>query len=360
MDGNNLIKSVQMGYITFITMTGVGVIMLPSQISEGAGHDGWISIILLCLLVLPSSLMILALLKRYSDKSVYDISKYIFGKVIGTAINILLLLYLMLTTVAGAGIFNYFMRITLLQETPAWALGPFIMLPSFYLVWQGLKHISRFLYISVYGYMAIIVIFIVLLKQFRVSFLLPVADAGWNNIAFNMKNGFFAFLGFELVGFFYPYITDKNKVLRSQMSAILIATAFFLFIVIISVGVLGENFLSVLMLPFFNISRVYNAPIFERIDLYLTALWFIPTACSMRSYVFAAFDGLNKVFGLKKTKPLYIVFFVSILILGSLPNSINQLYEITNIISIAGAAIILFFILCFFLSFIRKKGICEK
>jgi hypothetical protein len=123
---------------------------------------------------------------------------------------------------------------------------------------------------------------------------------------------------------------------------------------------LGENLLKVFALPFFNLARLYRAPIFERLDLYVTALWFIPMACSLRNYVFACFDGIQKVYRLKKSKLLYVLYFILTGILSGLPDNINKLRKFTEILNFAGMGVCGFLILCLFLSFVRKKGVYEK
>ena len=121
--------------------------------------------------------------------------------------------------------------------------------------------------------------------------------------------------------------------------------------------IFGEHFLSIMVIPFLSLSRVNNAPIIERVDLHLTALWFIPIACSIRTYIFAAYDGLQKVFKLKKTKRLYFLFFFLILVASSLPRDFNQVIALIEVISLMGMIMVIFLVFCLLLSFIRKKGV---
>ena len=360
MQGSNSVKSSLMAMFTFVCQTGVGIIMLPSLLAKDTGHDGWISILVTGIIVALLSVMIVVLLRRYKDKAIYDINKFIFGRIIGSGFNVLLILYLLIATVGGASLFNYFMRITILPETPSWALAPFITLPTFYLVWQGLKHVSRFLFCSLLSYVVVLVFIALLYKEYRISFLMPIGEAGITRILYSTKTSFFAFIGFELIAFIYPYISDRNKALKWHILAIMASTVFFLVIVIVSTAIFGENFLTTLFLPFYNLSRIYNAPILERIDLYLIALWFIPMACSMRCYVFAAFDGLQKVFNLEKTRLLYVIFFIVIYIFSSIPKDINQVFVLIELINMIGIGVALFLVLCLLLSFIRKKGVTSK
>jgi hypothetical protein len=189
---------------------------------------------------------------------------------------------------------------------------------------------------------------------------MPLGEAGAASILKAVKASFFAYIGFELIAFLYPYISDKNKALKWHIYATLSSMVFFVAFTIISTVVLGENFLCVLSMPFYDISRIYNAPILERVDLYIIGLWFIPMACSIRNYVFTAYDGLQKVFKLPKTKFAYFLYVVFILIFSSIPEDINQVLELIDIINMSGMGVSFFLILCLILSFVRKKGVRVK
>lgn len=360
MQGSNSIKPIQLALVVFIAQTGIGIITLPSSLAKDAGHDGWISIIISGIAILIFSILIFLLLNRYKDKSIYDITRFIFGNMVGTGINTLLILYQLLAVVTGISLFTYYIHITLLQQTPAWALAPVITLPSFYLVWQGLKNMSRFLYISISAYFFIIIYLLVLHSEYRLSFLLPVGEAGISGILSGMKPSFFAFIGFELIIFFYPYIQDRTRILKWYLIASLGSLLFFLLTTACITAIFGEHLLAIFAIPFFNFSRVYNTPIFERIDIYLIAIWFLPMACSMRNYLFAAFDGLQKVFMLKKTRILYLFYFFVVEALSLLPKDLNQVLKLIEIVNLVCMGIAPFLLLCLLLSYIRKKGVTTK
>lgn len=357
MQGSNAIKAEQLALITFITQTGIGIIMLPSELAKVSGHDGWISILITGGIVLILSGLILSLLHRYKNKSIFDINRLIFGKFISIVLNTILLLYLLAFSVLGISIFVFFMRVTLLPKTPAWILSMFTLMPSFYLIWKGLKDMSRYLYISAFNYLVIIFLPLLLLKEAHWSFLLPVGEAGLPGILEGILPTFFSFAGFELIAFFNPYVTEPKKVTRWYVGASLASTAFFLSYTVLSTVILGENALKVFALPFFNLIRLYRAPIFERLDLYVTAIWYIPMACSLRSYIFACYDGILKVYKLKKSKLMFILFFLLTTILGSLPDSINSLIRMIMMANMVGMSVCGFLVLCLLLSFIRKKGV---
>lgn len=357
MEGRDSIKAVQMALLTFYAQTGVGILRLPYELANDVGHDGWISLSLSGLLFCVLGVIIVLLLKRYGNKDIYQINEMMYGSFIGKCFSALMVGYLILYSVSGASLFSFFIKITLLQTTPSWILSPFITLPSLYLVWQGLKAMSRFLYISILNYVGIFIFAALVFNQVQPSFLMPIGEVGIAPILYGAKSTFYAFTGVELIAFFYPLITDKENILKYNTLGILASTTFYLVFTIITIGIFGENLLKILSMPFYNLSRVYNAPIFERIDLYLIAIWFIPMACAMRCYLFAAYDGIQKVFKIKRTRLTYSLFFLLLLVLSNVPKNINQVIKLVDITTQVCSIIWLFFILCLPISFILRKGV---
>lgn len=357
MKGRNSIKSIEMAMLTFYAQTGIGMLVLPAAMAKEVGHDGWITVLIAGIFFAILGCFIIFLLRRYSNRNIYEISQLIFGKMIGTGFNVLLVLYLFIVCIGGVSLFSSYVRITILHDTPSWILSPFITMPSIYLVWQGLKAMGRFLYVSILSYAVLIVFLILLLKDVRISFLLPIGESGINQILTGTQSALFAFIGLELIIFFYPYITDQHKALKWHIIAIISSTIFYVLFVAVVTGIFGENLLSIMAIPYYNLSRVYNAPILERVDLYLIAIWIVPMACSLRSFIFACFDGLLKVFKVKRTRISYTIFFLLILIVGGFPKDTSQVNAIAKIIATIGGYVLIFLVMCLFLSFVRKKGV---
>lgn len=357
MTGNNTVSSKQMALFTFVTQTAVGIITLPALLAKEVGHDGWISVLITGAIAIVLGALIVLLLRRYSDKAIYDINKYIFGKIIGTIFNILLVVYLLMATIGGLRLFGVFIRLVLLPRTPPLALAPFMILPTFYLVWQGLKPVARFLNITLLCYAAVLIYMALISKEYRVSFILPIGEAGLVPILSSIKTSFFAYIGLELIVFFFPEVTDKKKMLKWQMLASFFSMIFFLIIVIACTTLFGENLLKILTIPLFNIARVYHAPVLERMDLYIISFWFIAMACSIRSYTFAAYYSIHKIFNFKKNKIYHVLFFIVVISFGLLLKDINEVFNFLGVINIAGLSVIGFLVLCLCISFVRKKGV---
>lgn len=360
MNGKNNVTSRQMAVLTFFAQTGLGVIILPATLAKVVGHDGWISMLIAGSVAIVFSALFAALLKRYGDKGIYDINRMIFGKVLGSILNVLLMAYLFLAAVRGVRVFTLFIRLTVLPYTPALALSPFIILPSIYLVWQGLKYVIRFKYISIWAYVLSILLISLILKDLRVSFLLPICEAGIGRLVSSIPTAFMHYMGLELIVFLFPEITDKASAFRWQKAAILSSSLYFALLVAICTALFGENFLQIQTIPLFNMARTYRAPILERVDIYMVSLWLIVMGCSIRAYMFAAFYSLEKVFNLKRTKFLLVSYFLLIIAISRIPRDINEALMFLDITNVIGIIVSLFLVLCLGLSFFRKKGVITR
>ena len=211
MTGNNAITSKQMMRFTFVCQTGIGVINLPALLAKEVGHDGWISVLATGIIAIFLSSLIVVLLRRFSDKCIYDITKLLFGRVSGFIINTLFFIYLIFTTSGGLMVFLVYLKITLFPLTPSIVMAPLIILPSIYMVWQGMKTVARFKMVTIFAYVIVIIYIILLVKKMRFSFLLPIGETGFATLLSSIRTSFFAFIGLELIAIFYPEISDKEN-----------------------------------------------------------------------------------------------------------------------------------------------------
>jgi spore germination protein (amino acid permease) len=356
LKGANAITSKQMALFTFICQTGIGSIILPKALAKEVGHDGWISIIITGFLAIAVAALIALLLKNNSGKGILDINKLVFGRVIGTILNILIFAYLLAAASAGAKIFVTFLRISFFPLTPPLIMSLLIMMPSFYMVWYGLKTTARFKTCTLFSYVTILVYIILIYKDIRLTFLMPVGEAGIMPLLNSVKTAYFSFIGLELIAVFYAEITDNHKALKWHMLANLFSMLFLAIITAASTAVFGEKFLPVQSITLFNLFRIYNLRVFERVDLFIIAIWFFAMSCSVRAYIMASWYSLNKICKEKKSMFIYILFIVLLLIISRIPRDINQSYYFLDIINYTGMGITAVFILSLAISAVKMKG----
>lgn len=356
MNGANAITSRRMALFTFVCQTGIGIIMLPTDLASEVGHDGWISVVITGFLAIIIAALIAFLLKKNPGIGILDANKTVFGKVIGSGLNFLIFIYLLIATSAGARVFVCFLRISLFPLTPPLIMSLLIMMPSFYMVWYGLKTVVRFKTFTVAAYVVILVYIILIYKDIRLTFLMPVGEAGIIPLLYSIKTTYFSFVGLELIAVFYAEITDKENALKWHVLANFFTMLFLLIITAVTTAVFGEKFLPDLSITLFNLFRIYNVDVFERVDLFIIAIWFFAMGCSIRAYMMASWYSLVKICKDKKKIFIFFIYIVVIVVISRIPKDINQVYSFLDIINYSGMGITVFFILSLFISAIKTKG----
>jgi len=351
------INSTQMIVFILSSQIGVGILTLPAKLAEKAGHDGWLSVIIstsICSIII--TIMIL-LLKRYRDKSIIQINNILYGKYLGTFFNLYFIFYFIITTAVIFRSLVDIIQITALNFTPALLLSFVIIIPSTYLCIYGLQPICRYSMLIYLVITVTLLFFLLVANNFKITFLMPLGESGLFKIINSVKSSVISFIGFELVSVIYPYISDKEKILKKSLIANFITGLFYTSIVLATTALFGENILKRLVYPLFSLSRTYNAPIFERLDLFYVALWFPAMIGSTKMYLYASNLAIRDLFKLQPKKIYIFLNVILIILLSRIPTNFFDVNKYSNFLSIMSISIMLFIVFSYFFSFINKRGV---
>lgn len=342
---------------TFIASAqiGIGLLSLPATMARKSGHDGWIPILIAGMICTAIFCGLVLCLKRFEKKSIYDINFLLYGKYVGSLLNGIVIAYLAFAAVLGIRLFVEVVRSMALKGTPQLLMTLFVMLPTIYLTIYGFKSICRFtsmilvIVLGVYGFLLLNI------NRMHPSFLMPVGETGVSGILSGMPDAFFAFVGFELVVIFYPYIMDVEYVLKWGIAANLFSTIFFCIVITCTTAFFGAEMLLHLELPFFQLSGCYKSQIFERVDLFYTMLWFPAMGMSIRTYFFAGYDSICRLFQIKKPAWIIAAYSTFVILASRLPKNLAHTEALMNLISLFAVIMIALVFFNQLLSLILKR-----
>lgn len=353
----NSITSTQAMTFMLTAQVGVGILSLPASLAKTVGHDGWICVIGANFLSIISGSLITFFLKRYNNKSILEINKLLYGKYIGTFNNYVLVVYTYLLPAYILRQFSELIKITILRNTPAIILSFFVMIPSIYLVWYELKAVSRYGSIFYFSITTMMILLMLVSKNVRLTFLQPIGQAGIKTIIKGTGTVTLSFLGYELLSFIYPNVMDKNKITKSAITAIFLAGFFYTSVVIVSIGVFGENRLKFMIFPLFSLARTYKSMLLERVDLFFISLWMPVMAGAIRAYYFCAYYNSYKLLNIKNKKVLITLCTIIIVLISRIPKDQIQISNFGEIVNIYGIAVIGFLLVSYAFSFVNKRGV---
>jgi len=353
---NNITSAQLMGLIVSIQV-GIGMASLPSNLAAICGHDGWISILIYGIIITAVIALIIKLMNRYNNKSIYEINKFLYGRYLGGLLNLLIVLYLWYSACLSLRSYINYIHVDLLRSTPSFVLCVFTLIPTCYLAWYGLKYITRFaqmIYLSI-GFC--LILFLIVFSDLRLNFLMPIAQSGIEGIKASYSPCIFAFLGYEVISVIYPEITNKPKTMKVVIGSNIITTIFFVILVLVTTSFFGEEMLKKSIYPMIKLSRSYRAPIIERMDVLYIAVWLPAMAMPISGYFSVTYYSIRKLLNLKKKAIYLIVFTLITILLSNVPKSISNIKVYTNIMTISGTIFSIFLVICYLFSFIRKKGV---
>lgn len=355
-DRNNITSNQAMTFI-LTAQVGVGILSLPASLAKAVGHDGWICVIAANFISIIAGILITFFLKRYPNKSILEINRLLYGKHIGTFNNYVLVLYTYLLPAYVLREFSELVKIAILRNTPAIILSFFIMIPSVYLVWYGLKNVCRYGSLFYFSITTMMILLILVGKNVRLTLLQPVGEAGLKTIIKGTGTVTFSFLGYELISFIYPNVMDKNKITKSTVAAIFLSGFFYTSVVIVSTGIFGENRLKFMVFPLFSLARTYRSKLFERVDLFFISLWMPVMAGAIRASYYCAYYSSYKLLNIKNKKVLITLCTIIIVLISRIPKDQIQISNFEKIVSIYGIAVIVFLLVSYAFSFINKRGV---
>jgi len=353
---NNITSSQLMGLIVSIQI-GTGILSLPASLSTVCGHDGWISMLLYGTIITAVIFFIIKLMNRYNNKSIYEINKLLYGKYLGGLLNLLIVLYLWYSACLSLRGYTNVIHVDLLRSTPTLVICIFTIIPTYYLTWYGLKYVTRFASMIYLSLSFCCILFLLVFKDLRFSFLMPIGQSGIEGIKASFSPCTYAFLGYEVISVIYPEITNKKKAMKYAIGSNIITIIFCTFLLLVITSFFGEEMLKKSVFPTITLSRSYRAPIIERMDILFIAIWLPAMAMTTRGYFCIAYYSINKLLNLKK-KAMHLILFTSItILLSDVPKSISNVNIYNDGMMISGTIFSIFLIICYLFSFIRKKGV---
>ena len=153
-------KRTQTQLVFFIIQTqiGVGILGLPFNVFLHAKQDGWISVILSGCLVQVIITIVWLLSKRFPDQSLFQYTKVLTGKFIGTGINLIYIIYGVLVTALILMYSTKVIKTWMLIYTPKWILMMLLVLTALYLAREHIDTIS-----NIYVVVSLLIVFLLVI-----------------------------------------------------------------------------------------------------------------------------------------------------------------------------------------------------
>ncbi|PFA70730.1 hypothetical protein CN378_00215 [Bacillus sp. AFS015802] len=356
------LTSIQLVFFIIQTQIGVGVLGLPFSVFMVSKADGWISVLLAGFVVQIIIVVLWLLGRRFPKKSLFQYSRNLMGKVVGSIINIAYILYGVLVTALILMYATAIIKTWVLPLTPKWIVMFLLIITAILLGREKVADISNVYVVVSSLIFFLILISMVVLMTYPIEwrYLLPIGQSGGVQILKGAKEAYFSMLGFELLLFLFPYFqhNGERSVLYSVSIANLFVTLTYTFLTIVSFITFSPEEIVIVPQPVLYFVKSLYLQIVERIDLVFMSLWVVNVITSLTSYLFLSTEGSIYTFQrFKRKRSIFtMIFGVIALVIALIPNKEGEM-EIYNkmVINLSYLYILVIPILLLSISYVFKK-----
>src|SRR5699024_6894674 len=293
------INSAELFFVLVQTIVGAGILSLPYRSYQTAGHDGWMSVLIVGFFTQLVVLLIWLLCKRFPNHTLFDFSTLILGKPLGYIINLLYIVYLLTVVSYVFMLINDILLRWIFPETPRWVL---LLIGIIFLVYSCLGTIRSMVSLFSFLFLFIPVLFFIILVTFLdpvsdVRYLFPIGSSGMEGILKGTKDIIVPFLGFETLLIYFAFMKQPKSfsAVKGAFSAVLFITMLYLYIVIITTIMFSPDEIKHAPEPVLFMLRTANINILQRLDLIFLSIWVVMVASSIISYAYLGSMGISKI-----------------------------------------------------------------
>ena len=154
----------QISFIVFGIIVGYGIMPLTKNIVEKTGTGAWFGLLIASAIAVFFTYIITYLGYVHENKTIDEYSEILTGKYISFIFIGIYIIYFFMAFTVVTRIVSELIKLTMLIETPTWALSLLILFVSYYAVIKGLGNIARIC--EIYGIIIIFSLLITILSLF--------------------------------------------------------------------------------------------------------------------------------------------------------------------------------------------------
>ncbi|KLU63009.1 spore germination protein YndE [Peptococcaceae bacterium CEB3] len=320
MSEQEVISDRQYVYLFFIIVVATIVLFVPQVLTKEAGRSAWLVPLLIPLIAgLGSFAIALKLSQRFPGMALPQYSEVILGKMLGKAIGIAYLFYLVSGTVVIIREYTDFINITMLPNTPRLALILMAVVLGSYAATKRIEVIARAAQFVLPLFLGFSVFILLLsIPDMHPDNLLPLFDGGFSPIVRGsiVPAYWFGEIGFVVL--FLP-VVNKPRQLWSKASFTMVLVALFIVWETAStIMVFGAAVTKSRLFPFWSLSTYVEFQNYiQRVESLLVITWLELIFLKIALFSYMALTVTVRIFEFKSLKR--VQFFLAIIeILGSL------------------------------------------
>ncbi|WNQ10458.1 endospore germination permease [Paenibacillus aurantius] len=257
----------------FMTST---TILLPQQLALYSGNDAWFAPLFCAIYALLACYVFYRLAKRYPGQTIFQITKLLAGKWIGSLLNIIILFNIWLIFVRNSRLFINFVKLNLLPSTPEEILLLLLVVVLIYYGSTSIEVTARvnelffpFLFLST------LMLPILLSNELSIYQLEPVLVKPASDLTLSGLIASSWYGDVIVVGAFLHTIYNSKQLYSAMRHGILLSVFGLTILCIVGIAVLGANTLGKENYPSYVLAeQIHISDFLDRVELILFSIYF--------------------------------------------------------------------------------------
>jgi spore germination protein KB len=306
--GDGKISQRQLAYLFFTILIGTIFFYNPQIVVGTVGQDAWIVYLIATFWGIMVALVIVALGRRFPDKTLTAYIPHIIGKPLG---KILSLLYTIWFLFIGGGLlaqFANFMNTTIMASTPKMVFIITFVAIAFYAVHSGLEVVVRVNELLLW--VIVIAIILVVTLPYELMDLRRMLPVGQMSIGKLVATSLIAgsWRGeVMLVGMFLPALVTLKNTTRNMIWTVFLVGVFMIAVEISLVTVFGAQIVGDLEVPVFNLARMIStARVLDRVEALVLIIWVLATFVKICAFLYCTAQATADTMGFQESRFLLL------------------------------------------------------
>jgi spore germination protein KB len=303
---NNIISAFQFGILTFFLTGGLFVGMGIVSIFSLNARDAWISVLISPIICIIPTLLLIAIINYRPDKNIFEKIKLLFGKWIGTFINLILMAYVLFLVVQVLWSNSSFAITMYLTKTPEYFVAGIFIIAAVFAVIKGIEAIARMGEI-LFFITIIILLMIVCSLSFQINLdnYKPMLINGITPVIKLSLN----FTSYLITPLIMMSVIPKNCIVKTKSTTWFLLGGLFLGIMLIFAvfflipGVMTPELASIYRFPAYYVLRKINiGDVINNVENFLAMHWYFNTFILVTMGLHFLTKEIEDLFKIKKVK----------------------------------------------------------
>ncbi|MFB6800482.1 endospore germination permease [Peribacillus butanolivorans] len=308
---NFKISARQFSILVILFSIGSAILVIPGIMAQEVKQDAWIAAVIGTGIGLLLVALYIAVGRMFPTKTLVEINETLFGKWLGKAVSLMLVLFSLYST---AGLLFYvgsFLTTQIMPDTPIEAIHTLFACILIMGIRLGLEPLARSaeLLFPFFVFLFIVLVASIFLPpvQFKFENIQPVFETGIKPMihAVFLFTSIFSLPLIVLLMIFPVSVNQPKAAEKNFFFGILIGGICLIIIIALTILVLGADSSARQTYPSYLVARKLNiGDFFQRIEAIMALMWIITIYFKMAFFFYATVIGLAQTLNMKDYRPL--------------------------------------------------------